>query len=240
MLLLLSAFLQAQNKGNTHHSCMDEAPPALYDWKEIENKFSKQLHISSTESKNFFRYAVKYSYLSAKEYLVLVKEGAISTKNNAQQYWLNKLPYLEEVYKFKYLAEQNQEAYRNGTGVNRTESSSCNNLDFSAGNTSNWVGKWNQVSGGPGNNAYGNLTVNGFNSSISGYNDMGFVHEICNSGTDRNVPVNKVPPGHTFSLRLGDDSAYIQNIHNPSTFPYNHQTISNTFSVTSASQTITY
>jgi len=251
MLLLLSVFLQAQNQIYTKpHSCMDEVTPALYNWKEVETKFSKRLHITPIECKDFFRYAAKLNYLKIEEYRTLVKEGSI-TKANAQQYWLNQLPYFEEVYKFKYLpaialekaeSEKREAEFRNGS-VNKTESSSCSNLDFSSGNLNNWVGQWNDVApnnGMGGNNAYGTITVNGLNPSPTGYNDMGYVHEICTGGMDRNVPVNTVPPGHSFSLRLGDDSAYIQNLNNPNQFPYNHQTISNTFSVTSASETITY
>jgi gliding motility-associated-like protein len=252
MLLVLSAFLQAQNQVYTKpHSCMDEVTPSLYNWKEIETKFSKRLNITNAECKNFFRYAVKWNYLAIENYRNLVKEGVI-TKANSQQYWLDKLPYFENLYKFKYLpviekektdAEKREYDFKNSVTGNRTASTSCNNLDFSAGNTSNWIGQWNNVppnNGAGGNGTWGSITVNGFNSSPTGYNDMGYVHEICTGGTDRNVPVNTVPPGHSFSLRLGDDSAYIENINLTNHYPYNHQTISNTFSVTSASETITY
>ena len=263
MLLMLSAFLQAQNLLYTKpHSCTDEVTPSLYNWNEIETKFTKRLHITQAECKNFFAYAAKWDYLKIKEYKNLVKEGAI-TKANAQQYWLDKLSYFEDVYKFKYLpaieeekaeAEKRDLELKNGT-ANKTASSSCNNLDFSAGNTSNWTGQWNNASSAMNQTdpnsgqvyGFGNLTVNGLNSG--GFNSMNYVHELCNGGTDPLVPISRVPPGHTYSLRLGSDSAYgaaivLNNnpgVYNyPAPYPFYHQIISNTFSVTQASQTITY
>ena len=54
MLLMLSAFLQAQNSSYTKpHSCMEGTVPSLYNWKDIETKFSKRLHITTAESKSF-------------------------------------------------------------------------------------------------------------------------------------------------------------------------------------------
>lgn|GEM_PF-821297 len=252
ILIILSAFAQAQNKAA--HSCMDEAAAPLYDFKILETAFIKQLGISQAESKLFFSYAAKFEYLKMKEYFALVKEGAI-TKANAQKYWMDKLPYLEELYKFKYLpfaAQEKQEEMElsnRPASANRTMSS-CNNLDFSAGNLSNWVGQWNNRGtsgtlvngGGQPNQGYGALTVNGLNSS-AGFNSMGHVHELCNNGMDPHVPINRLPPGHNYSLRLGDDSAYVQTsagTQNNTAFPYNHQTISNTFAVTATNKTITY
>ena len=250
MLLVLSAFLQAQNQLYTKpHSCMDEVTPSLYNWKEIETKFAKRLHITPAESKNFFKYAAKWDYLKTSEYHKLVKEGAI-TKANAQQYWLNKLPYFEDVYKLKYLPaieiEKREEEQRNNGNISPNQTmASCNNLDFSAGNTSNWVGQWNNqgtsgtINTGGVAQGYGNLTVNGCNSG--GFNSMNYVHEICNGGTDPNVPISRVAPGHSFSLRLGSDSAArVIEGGNINPLPFFHQTISNTFSVTANSQTITY
>jgi gliding motility-associated-like protein len=240
LLVIFCVFLQAQNQGYTKpHSCMDEGTPSLYNWQDIEAKFSKRLHISIVECKNFFKYAAKWDYLKMNTYFSLVKEGRI-TKINAQQYWLDKLSYFEDIYKFKYLADiqkERLEIERNST-ANKTASSSCNNLDFTSG-TINWQGQWNNgPSLGGGLASYGILNITGLNSS--GLNSMGYVHEICTGGIDRNVPINVVPPGHTRSLRLGDDSAYIQNITSGPSYPYNHQIISNTFSVTPSSQTITY
>jgi gliding motility-associated-like protein len=255
MVLSLSVFLQVQSQVyNKPHSCMSEAP-SLYNWQDIEAKLTKRLQITPADCKNFFRYAAKLKYLKIEEYQTLVKEGAI-TKANAQQYWVDKLPYFEDVYKFKYLlaiekekadAEKRNLELKSGL-LNKTASTSCNNLDFSAGNLSNWTGKWNN--GGSSNNmtdpttgqiyGYGGLTVTGLNSSPTGYNSMGYVHEICTGGTDRNVPISTVPPGHSYSLRLGDDSAYIENINSTNKYPFNHQIISNTFAVTASSKTITY
>ena len=239
LLVILCVFLQAQNQILTKpHSCMDKGIPALYNWQDIETKLSNRLHISTADCKNFFRYAAKYNYLKLNEYNTLLKEGAI-TKTNAQQYWIDKLPYFEGVYKFTYLSdlEKEKNEIERNIQANKTASASCNNLDFTSG-TTNWVGQWSHTSGGPGLGAYGTMNVNGLNSN--GVNDMGYVHEICTGGTDRNVPINTVPPGHSVSLRLGDDSANIQNVAQAPKYPYNHQIISNTFSVTPSSQTITY
>ena len=232
---------------------MDVANPPLYNWKAIEDQFTKQLNITSAESNLFFRYAAKYNYSQMNEYMTQVKEGTI-TKANAQRYWLNKLPYLIELYKFKYLPFVEKEKQEETTrlnklaSTNRTMSTSCNNLDFSSGDLSNWVGQWNNQGSAdnltdPGTGqiyGYGALDVNGLNSS--GFNSMAYVHELCNGGTDPNVPINRVPPGHSYSVRLGTDKPYENALVNApnSQNPYNHQTISNTFSVTAASQTITY
>jgi gliding motility-associated-like protein len=231
-------FLQAQNQGYTKpHSCMNETP-ALYNWQDVETRLSKRLHISMAECKNFFRYTAKFNYLKMQDYLTLVKEGAIS-KVNAQQFWVDKLPYFEEVYKFKYLpdVEKEKNEIKRNVEANKTASSSCNNLDFTSG-TTNWNGQWNDIPNTGGVGSYGSLSTIGLNSS--GLNSTGYVHQICTGGTDRNIPINTVPPGHTTSLRLGDDSAYIENKTNGPSYPYNHQIISNTFSVTPTSQTITY
>lgn len=244
----------AQDQRHFHDkpaSCLTQSTPSLYNWQDIEQEFGKRINISLKQTKSFFLYATKWRYLKMEDYFRLVKEGAI-TKNNAQKYWLDKLPYFEDIYKYKYLPDMEKERAGEASGLNNRNNSvnqtmaSCNNLDFSAGNLSNWVGKWNNAgsSGAGTGTGYGALTVNGFNSSPgSSFNDMGYVHELCNGGTDPLVPINRVAPGHTYSLRLGDDSAYIENsVFNTTNtvFPYNHQTISNTFSVTPTNRTITY
>jgi hypothetical protein len=122
----------------------------------------------------------------------------------------------------------------------------CSNLDFSAGNYSNWVGQWNNAGSAMNETdptsgqiyGYGALTVNGIDSNR--FNVMGYVHEFCNGGRDPNVPINRVAPGHPFSVRLGDDSAYKAAIENSGIYPFNHQTISNTYSVTNTNLAITY
>jgi gliding motility-associated-like protein len=256
ILLLLSSFLWAQNPDRpANHSCLEQVP-TLYNWSEIETEFSKDLNITISQTKTFFKYAAKWDYFKMKEYVALVKEGSI-TKANAQQYWRNKLPYLENLYSYKYLpalAQEKAEAEKRQTelktGIGNRAMSSCNNLDFSSGDLSNWTGKWNDAGSAlnitdPNTGqvyGYGALTVNGLNSNGS-YNSMGYVHELCNGGTDRNVPINTVAPGHSYSLRLGDDSAYVERNAGQSSnnvFPYNHQTISNTFLVTAANKSITY
>jgi gliding motility-associated-like protein len=261
MTFIMSVFIQAQNdnipkQSNTSFSdnCLSQNK-SLYNWRDIENTFIRHLDITPVQSKGFFRYAAKWGHLKLEEYRQLAKNGSI-TKDNAQQYWLDKLPYFEGLYTYKYLPalekekaedEKRQLNFKNGTGNKKTTSSSCNNLDFSAGNLSNWIGQWNDqgtsgdtIVNGNVAQGYGNLTVNGFNSSPSEFNRMSYVHELCNGGTDPIVPINRVPPGHTYSLRLGDDSAYNNIINATGPNPFNHQKISNTFMVTPASQTITY
>jgi hypothetical protein len=251
LLCALSVFIEAQNS-NRLDNCLSHSK-SLYNWQEIENRFSKQLRITPAQSKAFFRYAAKWSYLKMNDYLQLVKDGSIN-KDNAQQYWLNKLPYMESLYITNYLPaleKEKLEASRNLLkGSYKITGSSCNNLDFSSGDLSNWTGQWNNQ-GTSGDTivegsiqGYGNLTVNGFNSSPGEFNQMGYVHELCNGGTDPILPINRIPPGHSYSLRLGNDSAYDNIFRDTSAIdapnPFNHQTISNTFTVTSASQTITY
>ncbi|HKC67964.1 MAG TPA: PKD domain-containing protein [Bacteroidia bacterium] len=244
---MLSVFLQAQNRTFTKpHVCTEVTTPSLYNWKDIETKFCKRLHITIAECRFFFKYAAKWGYLKTDEYYNLVKEGSI-TKANAQQYWLNKLSYFEDVYKFKYVSatdaiRREEEVKNNGASTNKTMSS-CNNLDFASGDLSDWVGQWNnQGTSGTTNNGqggYGFLTVNGFNTN--GFNSMAYVHELCTAGTDPNVPISRVAPGHTYSLRLGNDSASnIEVSGSQNQLPFFHQTISNTFQVTQANKTITY
>src|SRR6185437_1541033 len=138
--------------------------------------------------------------------------------------------------------------------VAQVGSTNCNNIDFGAGNYSNWLGQWNNASSAMNETdmgtgqvyGYGALTVSGIDSGR--FNKMHHVHEFCNGGVDPNVPINRVAPGHTFSLRLGSDSAYGaalavnngQSYTFPAPYPFYHQTISNSFSVTAVNQTITY
>ncbi len=110
----------------------------------------------------------------------------------------------------------------------------CNNLDFSNGTTSGWSGTWN--SNGlqdPSNNGFGLNSTIGLNSGA--YNSIYTVHQLCTPGLDRIVPVNRVPPGHTYSMRLGSDSASTT-----SAGAYNHQTASNTFLVTAQNCILTF
>jgi len=243
-----------QSTSNTKHPAFQDdctAPSkSLYNWHELNTTFCKHLNITQKQGADFFTYAAKWKFLKMEDYQRLVKEGAI-TKANAQKYWIDKLPYLENLYTYKYLpvlAKEKAEAEARNNGANQTASTSCNNLDFSAGTLANWTGKWNDA-GSSGDTSsfnvnmgatfgYGGMPVTGFNSS--GFNSMGFVHELCNGGTDPLVPVNMVAPGHTYSLRLGDDAPYLNHVNNTTPNPFNHQTISNTFSVSAASQTITY
>ena len=244
---MLSVFVQAQQKNLTGQksavstdNCLSH-PKSLYNWKEIETTFSQHLSITTTQSKSFFRYAAKWGYLKMEDYYLAVKNGSIN-KNNAQQYWLTKLPYFESLYTATYLSfleKEKAEAEKNKVGLStKTMGSSCNNLDFSSGDLTGWTGKWNNVPGAAGTGIYGGLTVTGLNTN--GLNSMNYVHEICTGGYDPHVPISCVPPGYNYALRLGNDSAYELSLEASTPYPYNHQTISNTFSVTISTQIISF
>ncbi len=250
ILFFLTAYLQAQintHKHSKNSSCSDEIIPSLYNWTLIENQFSNRLNTTPQQTKNFFRYAAKWNYLKTDQYYSLVKEGSI-TQANAQQYWVDKLPYFEEVYKYKYLPslEKEKENAAKVPSLSNRTMGSCNNLDFSSGNLNSWTGQWNDqgtsgtINTGGTLQGYGNLTVNGLNTGPN--NSQSFVHEVFTGGTDPNVPINTVAPGHSYSLRLGNDSAYreIQQGASNAILPFNHQIISNTFLVTQANKIITY
>ncbi|MEO6903010.1 MAG: PKD domain-containing protein [Bacteroidia bacterium] len=116
-----------------------------------------------------------------------------------------------------------------------TRAPSCNNLDFATGTTTGWVAAWCDKPGviGASNSNY-NLSANtlpakSFNSSGT-TNQKNFVHEIMTAGNDPNTQLSTVPPGHSYSLRLGKDQVGANN----------HQMIANTFTVDAANPTITY
>lgn len=121
--------------------------------------------------------------------------------------------------------------------VFQPRSGSCNNLDFTD-STSGWIARWCDT---PDTSNYStpanNLPVSGFNSS--GRNLFGYVHELVTPGMDPHVPISRVPPGHTSAIRLGDDKPLVGG-GGPEKNPYNHQMISNTFTVSAANPTITY
>ncbi|HXB39703.1 MAG TPA: PKD domain-containing protein [Bacteroidia bacterium] len=215
----------------------------LYDWNEIETVFSKNVNATPYKCNDFFNFIFKSGLVSMNEYLEQVSSGKI-TKANAQQYWMDKLPLFEKLYLEKYVlltVHPNITNAKQGNNSTQTGGANCNNLDFSNGTTGGWAGQWNNQNNAAGANVYGGLTVNGFNSSLT--NRWGYVHELCTGGMDRNVPISTVPPGHSYSLRLGNDSAYqiLQRTNNnPVNLPYNHQIISNTFMVTQQNKSISY
>ena len=250
ILLFLCAFAKAQTKDirnsniNTGFSeeFIDQAKK-LYDWQDVENALANKLHITTGESETFLRYIFREKYDYINTYLNEVKKGSVN-KINAFTYWINKFPLYKDIYVNTYLpalkAHWNNKVSSEKTVSPSVFSSggSCNNLDFSTGDLSGWTGKWNDVPGGAGTGVYGALTVTGLNTS--GLNRTNYVHEVCTAGTDRQVPISRVPPGHTYSMRLGSDSAEVENANGGTNFPYNHQMISNTFTVTQANNTISY
>jgi gliding motility-associated-like protein len=234
-----------KNPKTLHGEAFLDYAKGLYDWHDVENAFAKKLKITTGQTNAFFSFAYGKGHLSMSEYLKLVRDGSV-TKTNALQYWLDKLPLFEKVYSEDYLPfslnNANNTSAKQGNNAVSSGGANCNNLDFSTGTTAGWAGKWNDLGGIMGaGSTYGTLAATGFNSS--GTNSMGYVHQICTGGNDPNVPVTRVPPGHSYSLRLGDDSAYridVTSGNNPMSLPFNHQIVSNTFMVTQANQAVTY
>jgi PKD repeat protein len=248
LLALLLVFVcltgNSQNLSSNSHTHFHPDEKPLFKWNTFRDALAQQLNISPEQANSFFSYAKSAGLIDLNDYNSKIEKGIITT-DNALHYWLRKIPDYKNLYANNYLPylagkKINTSAQRNSTPY--SPQSSCNNLDFSSG-TTNWQGMWSDIPNPGGSMSYGSMTAVGLNSF--GTNDMGYVHEICTPGTDRNVPLSTVPPGHTTSLRLGDDSAYIMNVQQTATgnnvnFPYNHQKISNTFLVTQANKTITY
>lgn len=207
----------------------------LISWPTIQNEFAKQMNIDTYASSFFFKYLRQQknkSYFQySRTYFENVKNGTINA-SNATQYWLDVLPALGEIYK---------KEIDNITKASKPQplpvfapTATCNNLDFSSG-TTNWTGRWNNTQANEYDTAPGSLPTNGLNSN--GTNNLTYVHELVTAGNDTYVPISRIPPNHSSALRLGDNEAF--NLDNPP-FPFNHQMIRNTFTVTAANPTITY
>ena len=203
---------------------------ALYDWKRIEKELEKQLHIDHKEVNLFLVYMAKKNLFTISDYLKQVRAGTINS-SNATAYWLSKVPDFEKIYQ----REKNNLHPQLAAAPAVSNSASCNNLDFTSG-TANWVAKWcgDNVNGGSSTN-YTTLPVDGFNSSGT-MDQPNYVHEVMTAGTDPYVPISKVPPGHTNSIRLGS----AEPMSGVTFYPYNHQMIRNTFTVSAANPAITY
>ncbi len=213
----------------------------FFHWQEVNNSLADKLGITVEEATMFTRFLSLKNKLdyTDKELEKKILSAELN-EGNALQYWLNKV----QVYIDYYNKEHNSKAFtdfsreqqiRNQPYRPYTGGAECNNLDFSNGTTSGWQGTWNSTGAqDPANNYYGLNSTIGLNSSAV-FNDINTVHQLCTSGMDRNVPINRVPPNHTYSLRLGNDSAS-----HSSTGAYNHQTISNTFTVTAQNNTLVY
>lgn len=207
----------------------------LFNWKAVDKEFQKRLNISAAQSNLFFAYLVKKKTVSMVDYLERVKDGSI-TEKNATDYWIGKLPEFEKIY------QQEKDNFTPKTEPASTEygapSATCNNLDFTSG-TTNWTGKWcgDKAAGGTEANYDSSpdaLPVVGLNSS--GTNQANYVHELMTAGNDPYAPISRVPPGHSSSLRLGADEPMTVTLF----YPYNHQVISNTFTVSATNPAITY
>ena len=118
-------------------------------------------------------------------------------------------------------------------------SASCNNLDFLSG-TANWTGRWcNTPNPVNYNTPAVSLPAAGLNGS-GGVNAFGYMHELVTFGQDPHASISRVPPGHTAALRLGDDRAFKIPPTTTANYPFNHQMIRNTFTVTKENPGITY
>ncbi|MEO6903011.1 MAG: PKD domain-containing protein [Bacteroidia bacterium] len=219
----------------------------LVDWNKLRNEFSMALNVDLSEATGFFRYAFDKGFINYNDYLKKVKEGLL-TKENALQYWTDQIPYFGTLYKRELkVITQLQKQVRPYTPVKPFGVQSCNNLDFGDGTTANWVGAWNDR--GRFVNTVGNLVyaysatpaqlpVKTLNSN--GFNTYGYVHQlVTDDAPDIYTGIKKVPPGHKYALRLGDDKGiYLDGLLKP--YPFNHQVISNTFTVGKTNPCITY
>lgn len=116
---------------------------------------------------------------------------------------------------------------------------SCNNLDFTSG-TTGWQGRWCSSSNPINYNTPAvSLPTGGLNGS-GGVNTFGYTHELVTAGMDPHAPISRVPPGHTAAIRLGDDKAFKIIPTTGAVYPYNHQMIRNTFTVSPENPGITY
>lgn len=235
IFLCLVLGITAQQQRLVYNERFLDHAKELYNWHDVENALSKKLHIPVYKCYEFFSFAFQHKYLSTDDYFQKVSSGAL-TEKNALAYWLDNIPLYESLYKNEYagwLAKQ---------GNTPKPMSSCNNLDFSTGNTSGWTAQYNnQGTSGTlnGTQGYGNLTATGFDAS--GYNDVGYTTELCTAGNDPHVPISRVAPGHPYAMRLGNDSAArIIAQGSSGSLPFQHQLISNTFLVTQNNKTITY
>ncbi|MGZ3866389.1 MAG: PKD domain-containing protein [Bacteroidia bacterium] len=232
------------SKTSVHHH--SDEPRLLFNWYTFLDAFAAKLSITRDQANAFFSYAQNHGLVDMKDYFSKIRSGVI-TKDNALHYWLTKIPDHELSYKTKYLPyleSKKTEPSSNKIASPNAPQSGCNNLDFS-NHTANWAGQWSDQPSSGGIGAYGPLDVSGINSD-GNFNATNYVHEVCTAGTDRDVPISRVPPGHTYALRLGNDSAYQMNLLQScsgctsQSFPYNHQIIKNTFTVTNANRVITY
>ncbi len=203
----------------------------LFSCADIETALARRKVLSAETCNGFMDYLRKKESPFYTDYFNQVKSGLIN-KNNALQFWMNLLPALDSLYDLEqvsFLASPQKTSQPNAP---YTGGAICHNLDFYNGTSNGWLGGWNNNAGtDPANNFYGLINTNTSNAS-GGFNNINFVHELCTAGNDPTVPsITRVPPGHTYSMRLGDGVAGNQ---------FNHQTISNTFMVTQQNCTLVY
>ena len=238
--IITTICLQAQTRLNRPLHEDASAAGKYYHWDEVQLELMRQTGTSPEEARSFIKYLSATNKLYDKaEFLKQVSSGEIS-ENNSQQYWATKTTTYSQLYNQLHNSAEYNNFITNQKTLNTppipyTGGASCNNLDFSTGTTAGWTGTWNSDgSQDPNNNWYGLNSTVGLNSSAT-FNDINAVHQLCTAGMDRNAPINRTPPNHTYSLRLGNDSASYS-----AAGSYNHQTISNTFVVTPQNNNLTY
>jgi gliding motility-associated-like protein len=239
---MMNLQLAAQTKIEQQHTgCEHSSLNPLFHWQEVKIALAKKLDITSTEAAYFIKYLTLKKQLgyTEEELLKQAHTGELN-KTNALSFWMNKIPAYTQLYtdqknNKEYIDFISAQKKLNREPIPYTGGADCNNLDFSNGTTSGWKGTWNSTGErDPNNNWYGLNGTIGLNSSSS-FNYIYSAHQLCTTGMDRNVPINRVPANHTYSLRLGNDSAS-----RSSSGAYNHQTISNTFTVTAQNNSLVY
>jgi gliding motility-associated-like protein len=239
---IMNGHLSAQtNNKQQPKACEHSQLNPLFHWQEVNAYLATKLNISATEAAYFIKYLSINKQLgyTEEELLKRAQAGEID-ETNATRYWLDKANAYADLYTNQHDSKEYTEFISGQKKLNQapipyTGGADCNNLDFSNGTTSGWQGTWNSTGAqDPANNWYGLNSTIGLNSSPA-FNNVNYVHQLCTAGMDRNVPLKRVPPNHTYSLRLGNDSAS-----RSSTGAYNHQTISNTFTVTAQNNSLLY
>lgn len=238
----LSIQLPAQTINKQQHKgCEYGQLNPLFHWQEVNTALATKFGITSTEAAYFIKYLKQKLQLGyTDEELLKQAHSGEFNEANALSYWMVKAQLYAGLYNDQHNSSEYIDFIADQKKLNQapapyTGGAYCNNLDFSNGTTNGWQGTWNSTGErDPANNYYGLNGTIGLNSSAS-VNNINYVHQLCTAGMDRNVPINRVPPNHTYSLRLGNDSAS-----RSSSGAYNHQTISNTFTVTSQNNSLVY
>ncbi len=192
-------------------------------WFRVSEKLCDSFHISPENSRRFLQF-IKQKKLIREELMVSEPDLSLSCLQLFSS--LHQSP--------EYIHFQNLKHALNTIPVLQG-GNNCNNLDFSNGTVNGWTGTWNSTGFKDlSNNNFGLNSTIGLNTGS--YNTLNTVHQLCTPGLDRIVPINRVPPNHQYSMRLGSDSASTEEKIGAA----NHQTASNTFLVTQQNCILTF